>query len=177
MTIAGLVIFNILNIATIILIYDEIIIDPIISYKVFVVQMIFGMLVTMSSFTYTFRPVMKLHVNPQMNGQKISGNNISPINAAIGTWYFTTLCTLSSIYLSLYAACILMKDAQQYLPITNAIDCILRSTFTLVLASATPKRFIERLKSFVNRGKSNKTTVYSVGTENTTEINLIKDLA
>ncbi|CAG8628071.1 12140_t:CDS:2 [Ambispora leptoticha] len=124
LTIVGLILFNILNLTTTIFLINDIIKQP--RYIIWVVKMIAGALTTMLAFAYTFSPVIILHWNPKTPKLQKTGN-INSLDAASAT----------------------CERTQRYLPLTTAIDSILRSIITFILGSPPPKRFINATRAFV----------------------------
>ncbi|CAG8628154.1 368_t:CDS:1 [Ambispora leptoticha] len=146
LTIVGLILFNVLNLTTTVFLINDIIKQP--RYIIWVVKMIAGALTTMLAFAYTFSPVIILHWNPKTPKLQKTGH-INSLDAASATWYLVSLTCLSVLYLILYIMCLFNERTQQYLPLTTAIDSILRSIITFVLGSPPPKRFIDATRAFV----------------------------
>ncbi|CAG8625269.1 2943_t:CDS:2 [Ambispora gerdemannii] len=146
LTLFGLLLFNILNLTSTIFFINDIIKQP--RYIIWIIKMIAGMLTTMLACVYTFNPVIRLYWDSSTS----KTGQINPKNAAAATWYLVLLATLSVLYLILYITALFSERAQKHLPLTTAIDTILRSTFPLILGSPPPKQFINTAKYiFINR--------------------------
>ncbi|RGB27993.1 hypothetical protein C1646_768380 [Rhizophagus diaphanus] len=149
-TVLHLIIFDCINIADAVLILVHL--SDTSNLPLFIGQLIVGVITILSSFLYSFLPVISLRIcfnNRQQSSiiKRKRMNNISAQSAAVGAWYMSITGILSICYLILYLVTFAFTDKLSYNAIGNSIDSFIRTCISLAVALPPPTKLIQFMKS------------------------------
>ncbi|GES78134.1 hypothetical protein GLOIN_2v1779462 [Rhizophagus clarus] len=149
-TVLHLIIFDCINVADAVLILAHL--SETSNLPLFIGQLIVGVITILSSFLYSFLPVISLRIC--FNNRRQSSiirrkrmNNISAQSAAVGAWYMSVTGILSICYLILYLITFAFTDKLNYNAIGNSFDSIIRTCISLAVALPPPAKLIQLMKS------------------------------
>ncbi|CAB4386137.1 uncharacterized protein OCT59_022472 [Rhizophagus irregularis] len=149
-TVLHLIIFDCINIADAVLILIHL--SDTSNLPLFIGQLIVGVITILSSFLYSFLPVISLRIcfnNRQQSSiiKRKRMNNISAQSAAVGAWYMSITGILSICYLILYLVTFAFTDKLSYSAIGNSFDSLIRTGISLAVALPPPTKLIQFMKS------------------------------